>query len=123
MRCRSIYRLARVSCGCLSNLNEDQIVTAHRSHAHYLAGSNLKKMISELHGKFNGCAGGKGGSMHLSDVMQCICSSNYLSTIPIGVGAAWANKLKNKNNIVVIFWRRCRTGVFYESLNFQHYIS
>ena len=32
----------------INSLNkEDQIVTAHRSHAHYLAkGGNLKKMIS-----------------------------------------------------------------------------
>lgn len=106
------------------NLNkEDQIVTAHRSHAHYLAkGGNLKKMISELHGKFNGCAGGKGGSMHLIDIDANVIAAVPIvgSTIPIGVGAAWANKLKNKNNIVVIFFGdgAVEQGVFYESLNF-----
>ena len=51
------------------NLNKnDEIVTAHRSHAHYLAkGGNLKKMIAEIHGKKTGCAKGLGGSMHLID--------------------------------------------------------
>ena len=34
-------------------------MTAHRSHAHYLAkGGSLKKMIAELHGKETGCAEG-----------------------------------------------------------------
>ena len=47
---------------------KDEIVTAHRSHAHYLAkGGSLKKMIAELHGKISGCALGRGGSMHLID--------------------------------------------------------
>ena len=37
----------------------DQIVSAHRSHAHYLAkGCDLKKMISELFGKVDGCCRG-----------------------------------------------------------------
>ena len=48
---------------CQNLLENDEIVTAHRSHAHYLAkGGNLKKMIAELYGKITGCAGGKGGS-------------------------------------------------------------
>lgn len=106
------------------NLNKkDQIVTAHRSHAHYLAkGGNLKKMISELHGKITGCASGKGGSMHLIDTKANVIAAVPIvgSTIPIGVGAAWANKLKNNINIVVVFFGDGATeqGVFYESLNF-----
>ena len=47
-----------VAVGICSNLNKkDSIVTAHRSHAHYLAkGGSLKKMIAELYGKETGCA-------------------------------------------------------------------
>ncbi len=106
------------------NLNfEDQLVTAHRSHAHYLAkGGNLKKMISELHGKITGCAKGKGGSMHLIDISANILAAVPIvgSTIPIGVGIAWSNKLKKNKKIVVIFFGDGATeqGVFYESLNF-----
>ena len=52
-----------IAVGVCQNLNKNnKIVTAHRSHAHYIAkGGNLKSMIAELHGKKTGCAGGKGG--------------------------------------------------------------
>ena len=97
-----------VAVGICSNLRkQDKVFTAHRSHAHYLAkGGSLKKMIAELHGKFSGCAKGKGGSMHLIDLDYGILGAVPIvgSTIPIGVGAAWAEKLKNSKNIVVIFF-------------------
>lgn len=103
---------------------EDEVVTAHRSHAHYLAkGGDLKKMISELHGKVTGCAKGKGGSMHLMDLRANVVAAVPIvgSTIPIGVGKAWANKLKNNKNIVVIYFGDGATeeGVFFESLDFS----
>tara|TARA_B100000780_G_scaffold259496_1_gene210591 strand:- start:5381 stop:6361 length:981 start_codon:yes stop_codon:yes gene_type:complete len=108
------------------NLNKnDEIVTAHRSHAHYLAkGGNLKKMIAEIHGKKTGCAKGLGGSMHLIDLERNIKAAVPIvgSTIPIGVGVAWANKLKKKNNVVVIFFGdgASEEGVFLESLDFAN---
>tara|TARA_B100000795_G_C22805991_1_gene444941 strand:+ start:3959 stop:4933 length:975 start_codon:yes stop_codon:yes gene_type:complete len=101
----------------------DEIVTGHRSHAHYLAkGGSLKKMIAELHGKETGCAKGLGGSMHLIDLDKGITAAVPIvgSTIPIGVGKAWANKLKKNKNVVVIFFGDGATeeGVFLESLDF-----
>ena len=79
-----------IAVAVCQNLNKnDEVVTAHRSHAHYLAkGGNLKKMIAELHGKITGCAGGKGGSMHLIDLKANIVAAVPIvgSTIPIGVG-------------------------------------
>ena len=113
-----------IAVAVCQNLNKnDEVVTAHRSHAHYLAkGGNLKKMIAELHGKITGCAGGKGGSMHLIDLKANIVAAVPIvgSTIPIGVGKAWANKLNNNRNIVVIFFGDGATeeGVFFESLDF-----
>jgi len=108
---------------CKNLKNTDLIVSAHRSHAHYLAkGGNLKKMISELYGKITGCAKGKGGSMHLIDIKAGIIAAVPIvgSTIPIGTGLAWANKLKKNNKIVVIFFGDAATeeGVFQESLDF-----
>jgi pyruvate dehydrogenase E1 component alpha subunit len=106
------------------NLNRnDAIVTAHRSHAHYLAkGGDLKKMIAEIHGKVTVCAKGLGCSMHLIDLKKNIKAAVPIvgSTIPIGVGVAWANKLKKNNNIVVIFFGdgASEEGVFLESLDF-----
>ncbi len=113
-----------VPVGIASNLNfNDKIVTAHRSHAHYLAkGGNLNKMIAELHGKKTGCARGKGGSMHLIDLAAGVEAAVPIvgSTIPIGVGISWGIKLNKKKNLCVIFFGDGATeeGVFLESLDF-----
>mgnify|MGYP005989718783 CR=1 FL=1 len=110
--------------GVMENLKkEDKIVTAHRSHAHYLAkGGNLNSMIAELYGKETGCAKGKGGSMHLIDLKAGVTAAVPIvgSTIPIGVGLSWSIKLERKKNIVVIFFGDGATeeGVFQESLDF-----
>ena len=113
-----------VPVGVCGNLTKnDKIVTAHRSHAHYLAkGGNLKSMIAELHGKETGCAKGKGGSMHLIDLKAGVEAAVPIvgSTIPIGVGISWGLKLNNNKNICVIFFGDGATeeGVFLESLDF-----
>jgi pyruvate dehydrogenase E1 component alpha subunit len=113
-----------IAVGICDNLKkQDKVFTAHRSHAHYLAkGGSLKKMIAELYGKFSGCAKGKGGSMHLIDIDSGVLGAVPIvgSTIPIGTGAAWAEKLNNSKNIVVIFFGDGATeqGVFQESLDY-----
>lgn len=110
--------------GIASNLFfSDRVVTAHRSHAHYLSkGGDLKAMIAELYGKQTGCASGKGGSMHLIDERVGLKAAVPIvgSTIPIGVGIAWSLKLNKSNNICVIFFGDGATeeGVFLESLDF-----
>jgi len=101
----------------------DQIVSAHRSHAHYLAkGCDLKKMISELFGKVDGCCRGKGGSMHLFDLEagQIAAVPIVGSSIPIGIGVALGLKRQKKPGIVVIYLGEGATeeGVFSESLDF-----
>ena len=108
-------------CAALSK--DDYCVSAHRSHAHYLAkGGCLNKMIAELYGKEDGCAGGKGGSMHLFDTnaRQLAAVPIVGSSIPIAVGVAWYLKLKKIDQIVVVFFGDAATeeGVFSESLNF-----
>ena len=113
-----------IPVGICENLKSyDQILSAHRSHAHYLAkGGNLKAMISEIYGKETGCAKGKGGSMHLIDIKAGMMAAVPIvgSTIPISVGFAWANKLKKNNKVVVVFFGDAATeeGVFHESLDF-----
>ena len=113
-----------IAVGVCENLKvNDKIVTAHRSHAHFLAkGGSLTGMIAELHGKETGCAKGLGGSMHLIDLKAGVYAAVPIvgSTIPIGTGIAWANKLKQKKDIVVAFFGDGATeeGVFFESLDF-----
>ena len=114
-----------VAAGVCENLrNDDEIISTHRSHAHYLGkGGSLKNMIAELYGKDKGCARGLGGSMHLQDLSKGIFGSVPIvgSTIPIGVGMAFYSKFSlKKNNITTIFFGEGATeeGVFHESINF-----
>ena len=96
-----------IAVGICENLKtEDKIVTAHRSHAHFLAkGGSLNQMIAELYGKETGCAKGLGGSMHLVDMKAGVYAAVPIvgSTIPIGTGIAWANKLKKKKILWLFF--------------------
>jgi len=102
---------------------QDKVLSAHRSHFHYLAkGGSLKMMISELYGKDTGCARGLGGSMHLIDIDANVVAAVPIvgSTLPIGAGVAWSQKLKKNKNITVIYFGDGATeeGVFQESLDF-----
>ena len=126
MRCPvhlSIGQEAVATGVCNLLTKEDLVLSAHRSHAHYLAkGGSLKAMLSEIHGKKNGCAGGKGGSMHLIDHSKGFIAAVPIvgSTIPMAVGASWGLNLQNKKNLVCVFFGDGATeeGVFQESLNF-----
>lgn len=101
----------------------DLAVSAHRSHAHYLAkGGNLRAMLAELYGKVTGCARGRGGSMHLIDGDAGLVAAVPIvgSAISIGVGVAWAQKFRSSESVVVVYLGDGATeeGVFGESLDF-----
>jgi pyruvate dehydrogenase E1 component alpha subunit len=101
----------------------DNAISGHRGHAHYLAkGGNLKKMLCEIFGKENGCANGRGGSMHLIDRSVGFAGTTAIvaNSIPIGVGLAFSQKLEKKKNITIIYFGdgAIEEGVFYESVNF-----
>src|SRR5512145_1082849 len=57
------------SVGCCAALTDaDLLYSSHRTHGNYLAkGGDLKAMLSEMFCRANGCAGSRGGSMHLID--------------------------------------------------------
>lgn len=102
---------------------DDQAMSTHRSHAHYLGkGGRLDAMIAELYGKATGCCGGRGGSMHLSDPAAGFVASTAIvgNSIPLGVGVALALQMQGKDAISCVFLGDGATeeGVFYESANF-----
>lgn len=110
--------------GIAALLNKDDLmVGTHRSHAFYLAkGGSLRGLICELYGKADGCSRGQGGSMHLVD-LNCgfQCSTSIVGgTIPVGVGLAWAQKIRGLPGIVVVCLgdAAIEEGVFHESANF-----
>jgi TPP-dependent pyruvate/acetoin dehydrogenase alpha subunit len=126
MRCPTHFSIGQeaVAAGVCRHLRrKDHVISAHRSHAHYIGkGGSLRAMFAELYGKVDGCASGKGGSMHLIDL-----SVNFLgcvpivgSTIPIGVGASFGAMLQDHAAVTVIFFgdAATETGVFHESVNF-----
>jgi len=102
----------------------DHFVSAHRSHAHYLAkGGSLPRLLGELYGKASGCAGGKGGSMHLIDPEVNFTAAVPIvgSSISIGVGVAFGLSLSAESSSkVAVFFGDGATeeGVFAESLDF-----
>ena len=103
--------------------SRDQAVSTHRSHAHYLAkGGDLDALIAELHGKATGCCGGRGGSMHLSDLDAGFLASTAIvgNSIPVGVGMALAQQLRQSGDLTCVFLGDGATeeGVFFESANF-----
>lgn len=107
---------------CLSKV--DHVVSAHRSHAHYLArGGSLERMIGELLGRVTGCARGKGGSMHLVDYDVNFTAAVPIvgSSISIGVGVGFGLKCVGKyaGEKVAVYFGDGATeqGVFSESLD------
>lgn len=101
----------------------DLVLSAHRSHAHYLAkGGDLAAMLGELYGKETGCAKGRGGSMHLFDLEAGVIAAVPIvgSSLPIGVGVAWGIRTKGLEDVVVIYLGDGATeeGAFAESLDF-----
>lgn len=126
MRCPvhlSIGQEAAAVGACAALRSDDQVMSGHRSHAHFLAkGGDLRAMIAELHGKATGCARGRGGSMHLVDLSAGFVGAVPIvgSTIPIAVGLAFADRRLKRDRVTVAFFGEAATeeGVFHESANF-----
>jgi len=102
----------------------DQVLGSYRSHALYLAKTGeTDKFFAEMFGKETGMAQGKSGSMHLNAPDQGLlcCSAIVASSIPVAMGAAYANKYQKNNKIVAVFFGDGATdeGVFWETLNFS----
>lgn len=103
--------------------NKDKAYSSHRAHAHYLAkGGSLPKLIAELYGKETGCTGGRGGSMHLTDLESGFMASTAIvgNSIPLAVGNALHQQLIQQNHLTVSYFGEGATeeGAFYEAMNF-----
>lgn len=112
------------SVGCCAALSkEDLLYSSHRTHGNYLAkGGDLKAMLCEMHCRINGCAGSRGGSMHLIDKNVGMAGTSAIvgGAIPIANGAALAAQLQHLDRVSVVFFGDAATeeGVASESLNF-----
>jgi pyruvate dehydrogenase E1 component alpha subunit len=81
----------------------------------------MSALMAELMGRASGICGGKGGSMHLTDVSHGAMGSYAIvgAHMPIAAGAAWAAMERGTGQVVVCFFGDGTTniGAFHEALN------
>lgn len=101
---------------------QDLVFSTYRGHHHNLArGMEPQTAMAEMLGRRDGCCGGKGGSMHLTDIDKGLMGSFAIvgGHIPLAVGAAWASKLRAEDVVTCCFFGDGTTtiGAFHEALN------
>jgi pyruvate dehydrogenase E1 component alpha subunit len=112
-----------VPAGVCASLDAgDTVWGGHRSHGHYLAqGGSLEGLFAEVLGKTTGCAGGRGGSMHLIAPEHGIPGTVPIvaGTVPLAAGAALAYKLRREARVAVAFFGdgALEEGSVHEALN------
>ncbi len=122
---------------------EDKIIGSHRAHHQFLSkavyhvagqawdprsgdvppavAETVRRTLSEIMGLEAGYCGGRGGSMHLRYLEAGVLGTNGIvgGGIPIATGAAFAEKRRRTNNIVVCFFGdgAINQGSFHEACN------
>jgi pyruvate dehydrogenase E1 component alpha subunit len=107
---------------CMALRPDDCITSTHRGHGHTIAkGGDIKKMMAELFGKYEGYNHGKGGSMHIADVENGMLGATGIvgSGMPLAVGSAMAADLLDNGKVTICFHGDGGTnqGVWHESIN------
>ena len=102
--------------------SDDMVFCTYRGHNHtLLRGAPMDSLMGELLGRESGCCGGKGGSMHLTDVEQHAMGSYAIvgAHLPVAAGTAWASQERGTGQVTVCFFGDGTTniGAFHESLN------
>jgi TPP-dependent pyruvate/acetoin dehydrogenase alpha subunit len=112
-----------VAVGACRALTEgDTMTCTYRGHAATLAmGAPLDRSFGEILGKAEGLCGGKGGSMHLTDVSVGAMGSFAIvgAHLPIATGLAFASRYRGGEEVSVCFFGDGSTniGAFHEALN------
>ena len=112
-----------VAAGVAAAMNDDDYTFAtYRGHNHALSrGAPMGPLYAELFGRANGLMGGKGGSMHITDVSHHMMGSYAIvgAHLPIALGAAWSAQVRKSGQVAVCFFGDGTTniGAFHEALN------
>ncbi|WP_296424519.1 pyruvate dehydrogenase (acetyl-transferring) E1 component subunit alpha [Yoonia sp.] len=102
---------------------QDRVVATYREHGHALArGIPMGSILAEMFGKAEGCAGGRGGSMHLFSRDHRFYGGNAIvgGGLPMAVGLALADRLSPTDDTVTACFSgegAAAEGEFHESLN------
>ena len=135
-RCAEMYAIGRiggfchlyigqeaVSTGIISQLRpDDYIITTYRDHGQALArGMTPNAVMAELFGRQDGCARGKGGSMHMFDKQLGFLGGHGIvgGHIPIAAGVGFAIKYRGGDQVIICFMGEAavNNGAFHEALN------
>ncbi len=135
-RCAEAYALGRiggfchlyigqeaVGTGAITSLRaDDYVITTYRDHAQALArGVPARNVMAELFGRADGCAHGKGGSMHLFDRSVNFMGGHGIvgGHVPIATGIGFAIKYRGGDQVCLCFMGESvvNTGAFHEALN------
>lgn len=112
-----------VAVGVIGALRpDDKVFSHHRGHGHALAkGMDPGRLMAELFGRRDGVCGGRGGSMHITDVSHGFLGSLAIvgSAVPVAVGVALSQKMGGSDAVCVSFFGdgAVNQGVVYESFN------
>jgi len=112
-----------VAVGAMQALEpEDAIVATYREHGHALVrGVSPGSIMAEMYGKVEGCARGRGGSMHLFDASTRFYGGNAIvgGGLPLAVGLALADKLQGRRRVTACFFGdgAVAEGEFHECMN------
>jgi acetoin:2,6-dichlorophenolindophenol oxidoreductase subunit alpha len=112
-----------VAVGACRALREgDTMSCTYRGHGAVLAmGSPLDRAFGEILGKAEGLCGGKGGSMHLTDIERGVLGSFAIvgAHLPIATGAAFASRYRGTDEVTLCLFGDGATniGAFHEALN------
>jgi len=112
-----------IAVGACTALGDGDLITStHRGHGHALAkGADIKAMMAELHGKYEGLNHGKGGSMHIADIGTGMLGATGIagSGVPVALGSALSSKVLKNGKVTVCFHGDGGTnqGVWHESVN------
>ncbi|XP_058821092.1 pyruvate dehydrogenase E1 component subunit alpha, mitochondrial-like [Topomyia yanbarensis] len=84
---------------------QDNIISAYRVHGWtYLMGVSVKGVLSELTGKQNGCARGKGGSMHMYAPNFYGGNGIVGAQVPLGAGVSLACQYKGNKGVCLALY-------------------
>jgi len=112
-----------VSVGVCWDLRRTDFMTCtYRGHGAVIAkGAPLDGSFGEILGRQIGLCGGKGGSMHLTDISVGALGSNAIvgAHLPISVGSALSSQVQGRDDVSVTIFGDGSTniGAFHESLN------
>ncbi|MDA3858079.1 MAG: thiamine pyrophosphate-dependent enzyme, partial [Roseovarius sp.] len=101
---------------------QDRVVATYREHGHALArGLPMGRILAEMYGKTEGCAGGRGGSMHLFSREHLFYGGNAIvgGGLPMAVGLGLADRMEGRDSVTACFCGEgaVAEGEFHESLN------